>query len=65
METALFFFLLPPSYHLIASSAMHEQKRKKAAEWEAGCSTYAGLRGRCIPVLSIVGTASLLYLLQL
>lgn len=64
METALLFFL-PPPHHLIASSAMREQKRKKAAEWGAGCSTYAELGERHNPVFSIVGTASLLYLLQL
>lgn len=44
---------------------MREQKSKKAAEWGAGCSTYAELGERHNPVFSIVGTASLLYLLQL
>lgn len=55
----------PHSPTLIASSAMHEQKRRKAGEWGAGCSIYAELGVRRNPVFSIVGRASLSYLLGL
>lgn len=51
METALFFPPPTPPFNCQLCNA--EQKRKKAAEWGAGCSTYAELGERCNPVFSI------------